>query len=324
MWNSFKQSIKKFTHKFIKTGFSLGKKLKNLFSGKVDSELLEEFEKILFEADLGADLALRLKEKLKDKIQKNPDLNSNEILAFLKTELLTIFEQTTFEQKPAENTHPDQTASSKTTTEITKNSPYVIMLVGTNGSGKTTTLAKLANHYKKQKKKLLIAAADTFRSAAVEQLAIWAKSLDCDIIKSRHGADPAAVVFDAMEAAKNRQTDIILIDTAGRLQNKTELMQELDKIKRILHKKQPGSPHETLLTIDATVGQNGLDQAELFNEFTPLTGIILTKFDGTAKGGIVVAIEEKLHIPIKWVGTGEKIDDLIAFDAKTYVEELLF
>ncbi len=307
MWHAFKKKFQKLTHKFIRAGFSLGKNLKNLFTKKIDETVLDEFEKILFEADLGADMSVELKEKLKKQIQANPALTSEEILAFLKKELLLLFPIN------SPNSLDHKTASS----------PYVIMLVGVNGSGKTTTLAKLAYHYQQEGKKVLIAAADTFRSAAVEQLTIWAQKIGCEIVKSHPNGDPGAVVFDAFEAAKKRKADILLIDTAGRLQNKTDLMQELSKIKRILAKKDVAAPHETLLTIDATVGQNGLDQAELFHQFTPLSGIILAKFDGTAKGGIIIAIQKKLQIPVLWVGNGEKLEDLIPFEANTYIEELL-
>lgn len=306
MWQPLKRTIQKFTHKFIKAGFSLGKNLKNLFSKKIDESILDDFEKTLFEADLGAKMAMSLKEKLKNKLSKKPDMTIEEVLSFLKQELIAIF--------------PKESLSFSKDLPQT---PYVVMLVGVNGSGKTTTLAKLANYYKKQGKKVLIAAADTFRSAAVEQLSVWAEKLGCEIIKSSHGADPAAVVFDAAEAAISRKADVLLIDTAGRLQNKTDLMHELGKIKRVLEKKISGSPHETLLTLDATVGQNGLDQAEIFHQFTPLSGIILSKFDGTAKGGIIISIQEKLKIPVLWIGNGEKLEDFVAFDAPKYIEELL-
>lgn len=316
MWQGFKKKVQNLTRKFIKVGFSLGKNLKNLFSKKIDESVLDEFEKILFEADLGAEMAVELKDKLKKQLRENPDLTSEEILSALKKELLLLFPSQTL---PAS----DPAISQAPPLEGKVATPYVIMLVGVNGSGKTTTLAKLANHYQNQGKKVLIAAADTFRAAAVEQLTAWSQKIGCEIVKSHSGADPAAVVFDAIDAAKKRGSDILLIDTAGRLQNKTDLMQELEKIKRILEKKQVGAPNETLLTIDATVGQNGLDQAEIFHKCTPLTGIVLAKFDGTAKGGIIIAIQKKLQIPVLWVGNGEKLEDLVAFDAKTYVEELL-
>ena len=202
-------------------------------------------------------------------------------------------------------------------------SPHVVLVVGINGSGKTTTLAKLAYYYHSLGKRVLVAAADTFRAAAVEQLETWARRIGVDIVKSQSNSDPSSVAFDAIAAAKARGIDVVLIDTAGRLQTKTDLMQELAKVRRICQKQLPDAPHETLLILDATVGQNALDQARIFHQFTPITGIILTKLDGSAKGGIAVAIRKELKIPILWVGLGEKEDDLVPFDPEHYVNALL-
>jgi fused signal recognition particle receptor len=196
-------------------------------------------------------------------------------------------------------------------------------MVGVNGGGKTTSLAKLAKHYQNLQKKVLLVAADTYRAAATEQLEKWAAKLHIDLIKSKQGSDPSAVVFDALSAAKARNIDVVLIDTAGRLQTKTDLMKELEKIRRICQKQVPHAPHETLLVVDATTGQNGLDQAKIFHQYTPIDGIILTKLDGSAKGGIVIAIQKELKIPILWVGLGEKEEDLVPFDAKEFVDALL-
>lgn len=201
--------------------------------------------------------------------------------------------------------------------------PHVILIVGVNGSGKTTSLIKLASYYSRKNQKVLIAAGDTFRAASVEQLQKWTDRIHVDLIKSQPNSDPSAVVFDALAAAKSRNADIVLIDTAGRLQTKTELMHELSKIRRICQKQIPGSPHETLLVLDATIGQNALDQVKIFHEFTPLTGIILTKMDGSAKGGIAIAIQHQLKIPIRWVGVGESADDLRIFDSSSFVDALL-
>jgi fused signal recognition particle receptor len=199
----------------------------------------------------------------------------------------------------------------------------VILFVGVNGSGKTTTLAKLAARYASQGKKVLVVAGDTFRAAAAEQLDIWAKKLHFDIVKSQANSDPSGVVFDALAAAKSRHIDLVLIDTAGRLQTKTDLMQELAKVRRICDKQISGAPHDTYLTLDATIGQNALDQVETFHKFTPLTGLILTKLDGTAKGGIAYTLQTRYKIPILYIGTGEKAEDLEEFNPKEYVEGLI-
>ena len=203
-----------------------------------------------------------------------------------------------------------------------KTDPYVFLIVGVNGSGKTTSIAKLAKHFQSEGKKVLLAAGDTFRAAAIEQLATWAERLQMDIIKSKPGSDPSAVAFDALTAAKARGFDVVFIDTAGRLQNKTDLMQELEKIRRVCSKVVPTAPHETLLVLDATTGQNAIDQAKVFHAVTPLNGIVLAKLDGSAKGGIILSIYQDLGIPVRWVGTGEKADDLEPFDPIAYADSL--
>lgn len=286
--------------------FKLFKKIKNAllsrFSGAPDDASFEHLEQIFYEADLGATTAAELVDKIRALYRKNPSINNDEILAFVKEELLKNFTPYTPKLHTA---------------------PHVILVVGVNGSGKTTSLAKLAAHYRAQNKKVLIAAGDTFRAAAVEQLETWAKRTGAEIIKSQPNSDPSAVAFDALAAALARNFDIVLIDTAGRLQTKTDLMQELAKVRRICQKQIPDAPHETLLVLDATVGQNAIDQAETFHKFTPITGIVLTKLDGTAKGGIAVAIQRQLKIPILWIGTGEGFADLQPFDPKAYVDSLL-
>ena len=304
MFKFFKSKLKGISTKFINLQFSIGSKIKALFSKDINESSLIELEKLLYEADLGVDTAVELVDKIKEEIKKIKDISSDEIINIIKKDLLNILKSTQEKDK-------------------TVYSPLVIMLVGVNGSGKTTSIAKLANLYKQEGKKVLIAAADTFRSAAVEQLTTWAEKLGVDIIKSKIGADAAAVAFDALLAAKARNVDVVLIDTAGRLQTKTSLMHELEKIKRICQKQIEKAPHKTYLTLDATTGQNAIDQAEIFNKFTPIDGIILSKLDGSAKGGIVVAIKKQLNIDVIWAGTGENLSDLNAFDPDVFVEELL-
>ena len=200
--------------------------------------------------------------------------------------------------------------------------PEVILVVGVNGVGKTTTIGKLAAYYRNQGKKVLLAAADTFRAAASEQLTVWAERTGSDIVKHSEGADPAAVAYDAVSAAKARDVDVVLIDTAGRLQTKVNLMSELSKISRVVKKIIPDAPHQTLLVLDATTGQNAISQAKKFSEVAPVTGVVLTKLDGTAKGGVVLSVHEELHVPVKWVGVGEAVEDLQPFNAREFAEAL--
>lgn len=297
MLNFFKKLISPFS----KIKSLLGQKIKTLFSQAPDESTFEHLEQLFYEADLGSSMAAELALKLRNQSRKNS--NPETLILFLQQELLKIFPPIT----PLNYTE----------------SPHVILMVGVNGSGKTTSLAKLASHFRKAHQSVLIAAGDTFRAAAVEQLETWAKKLDIPLIKSRPGSDPSAVAFDALAAAKARHTDIVLIDTAGRLQTKTDLMQELAKVRRVIQKQIPTAPHETLLVLDATVGQNAIDQARIFHQFTPITGIILTKLDGSSKGGIAVAIQKELKIPILWVGTGEGDQDLSPFQSEDYVNSLL-
>lgn len=280
----------------------LSKKIRTLFSGAPNEAAFDHLEQIFYEADLGAATSAELVEKIRCLYRKDPKITTDQILGFVKQDLLQ-----TFAALPA----------------VSAAAPHVILLVGVNGSGKTTTLAKLASHYARQKKKVLAAAGDTFRAAAVEQLETWAKRIGVDLIKSQSNSDPSGVAFDALAAAKARGADIVLIDTAGRLQTKTDLMHELSKVRRVCQKQIPNAPHETLLVLDATIGQNALDQAEIFHQFTPISGIVLTKLDGSAKGGIAVAIQKQLNIPIQWIGTGEGAEDLTPFDPIAYVDALL-
>lgn len=291
--------LKKIFSPFSKIKSLLGQKIVALFSRKIDEASYQALEQLLYEADLGPSLALELTEKLRVHMRKNPDPES--IIPFLKAELLPFFIQA-----PPVSLH----------------SPHVILIVGVNGSGKTTTIAKLASYYRNLGKSVLIAAGDTFRAAAVEQLETWAKRINADIVKSQPNSDPSAVAFDALAAAKARKTDIVLIDTAGRLQTKTDLMQELTKLKRTCQKQIGDAPHETLLVLDATIGQNALDQAKIFHQFTSITGIVLTKLDGSAKAGVAIPIQKELKIPILWVGLGEKEADLTPFNASDYLDAL--
>lgn len=296
----FKFIKRKITSIFSK--FSIGKKLKNLFSRKIDDSLFEDLEKLFYESDLGVRLSVDLTEKIKAILKKDPDLKIDEILNILKNELKK--EKVEFK-------------------DVEMKKPHVIMIVGVNGGGKTTSIAKLAHYYKKQNKKVLLIAADTFRAAAVDQLSNWAKKVDVDIIKSQIGADPSAVVFDGLKAALSRDIDIVLIDTAGRLHTKTDLMQELEKIKKVSSKVVENSPHETILIVDATTGQNAIDQARIFNSYTPITSIFLTKLDGSAKGGIVLSIQKQINASVKWIGTGEKMEDISKFSFDIFIDDLL-
>ncbi len=302
----FKSSYSKFKSALARARSLFGDKIKSLFQGKIDENTLEQLEQLLYEADFGVQTAMELTNKIRELHLANPSFKTTDYITALRTHLLSLLGQ-----------YPAGLI------EVPANQlPMIILIVGVNGNGKTTSVAKLANLLTQSDKKVLVAAADTFRAAAIEQLETWAHRLNIDIVKGAPKSDPAAVAFDAVQAAKARKCDVILIDTAGRLHTKTPLMQELEKIKRSCHKASSYGTHETLLVLDATTGQNAIDQAKHFHRYTPLTGIILTKLDGTAKGGIVVAIQRELGIPIKFIGTGEQIDDLQPFDAQTFVSNL--
>ena len=270
--------------------------------GKVDEELFEELEETLIMADVGAVTAGRICEQLRKKVKENAVTDVNAVRGLLKeiiAEMLSGNEELDLSTQPT-----------------------VILVIGVNGVGKTTTIGKMANNLKNEGKKVVLAAADTFRAAAIEQLQIWADRADVELIKHGEGADPAAVVFDAISAGKARKADVIICDTAGRLHNKKNLMDELAKISRIIDREAPGCARETLLVLDATTGQNALNQAKQFKEAAGLTGIVLTKLDGTARGGVIIGIKEELNIPIKYIGVGEQIDDLRPFNATEFVDAL--
>lgn len=295
--------FKKVKEALVKTRSFFAAKIRALFSEPINEETFSRLEQILYEADLGSRCASDFAEHLRAFLKKHPDAKPEEMIGAMQKRALEILRM------------PPKV-------EPSKGQPLVILIVGVNGSGKTTSIAKLAKLFQKEGKKPLLVAADTFRAAAIDQLAIWAERLKIDIVKSKPGSDASAVVFDGLTAAKARGADVVLIDTAGRLQNKTALMQELEKIKRVCTKVIPDSPHEVILVLDATIGQNAIDQAKVFNQFTPLTGILLAKLDGSAKGGIVLSIYEEMGIPIRWIGTGEAPDDLVSFDAEEYVKGL--
>lgn len=297
MFSYFKEKLGR---ALAKTRTFLDNKLRLFFTTPIDPERLEELEKLLYEADLGATLAQELTQLIRNQWQQTPHMTSEELLTSLKKELL--------------HAPPPLTPLSC--------SPQVILIVGVNGNGKTTTAAKLAHRYLLEGKKPLLVAADTFRAAAVEQLTQWAQRLNIDIVKGQQGSDPAAVTFDGIRAGIARQADSILIDTAGRLHTKTPLMHELQKIDRVCDKALPGAPHAIYLVLDATIGQNALLQAETFAQHIPLTGLIITKLDGSAKGGMALAIQRQLRLPIVYIGLGEGLEDLVPFDQKAFVDAL--
>ncbi len=286
-----------------KTGF-IGNLEKLFGSGALSEEFYDELEETLIAGDVGLQTSLKLVGQLKEEVGRLKLKESSEVRNLLLQMLI------------------DLVYSGEAAVEITEQ-PHVILLVGVNGSGKTTSAAKLANLFCKQGKKVLLVAGDTFRAAAVEQLEIWSERAGVDLIKQQSGSDPSALFFDAINAAQARSVDIVIGDTAGRLHNKYNLMEELNKIYRVIGRNMAGAPHEVLLVIDATTGQNAVNQARSFNETLPLTGLILAKLDGTARGGIVIGIQDALKIPVRYVGTGEKIEDLIPFNAADFVHALL-
>src|SRR5690606_26332689 len=289
-------------------------KTRNSFTGKVndlvaryrkvDEDFFEELEEILIQADVGFETVLELVEELKTEVKRRNIKDPNDVQAVISEKLVDIY------QSGDDSTNK---------LNLVEDGLTVILFVGVNGVGKTTTIGKLAHKFKQEGKKVLLAAGDTFRAGAIEQLEVWGERVGVDVIKQVEGSDPAAVMFDALQAAKSRNADILLCDTAGRLQNKVNLMKELEKVKRVIEREVPGAPHEVLIVLDATTGQNALIQAKTFKESTNVTGIVLSKLDGSAKGGIVLAIRNELKIPVKFVGLGEKVDDLQEFDAEKYV-----
>ncbi len=270
---------------------------------KIDEELMEEIEEILIQADVGVETTLRLMDSVRETVKEQGLGDSSELEAVIKTEIINLLG----EDEPL---------------QITGEPPYTILVLGVNGAGKTTTIGKLASRYKASGKKVLVAAGDTFRAAAEDQLAIWCERADAELIRGGEKADPASVVYDAVHAATHREADVLIVDTAGRLHTKKPLMDELSKIGRVMEQAHAAAPHEVLLVIDGTVGQNALMQAKIFNEAVPITGVAVTKLDGTAKGGIVIAVKAELGAPVKLIGIGEKLDDLRDFSGEDFVEAL--
>ncbi|PLR71373.1 signal recognition particle-docking protein FtsY [Bacillus sp. UMB0728] len=271
---------------------------------KVDEDFFEELEEILIQADVGFDTVMELVEELRMEVKRKNIQDPQGVQSIISEKLVEIYEGS---------------GEASFALNIQEGDLTVILFVGVNGVGKTTSIGKLAHKFKSEGKKVLMAAGDTFRAGAIEQLEVWGDRVGVEVIKQAEGSDPAAVMFDAVRAAKSRNADILLCDTAGRLQNKVNLMKELEKVKRVIEREIPGAPHEVLLALDATTGQNAMIQAKTFKEATDVSGIVLTKLDGTAKGGIVLAIRKELDIPVKFVGLGEKMDDLQEFDAERYV-----
>lgn len=307
---------------WIKSGFSalqkalsstrkrIGERISKLLGRSIDESLLEELEEILYEADLGVSITQDLVGKIRLYMKSHREATGQEILSVIEQGLCD------------ELSHLNHSL-----TFSSQDGPTVYLIVGTNGNGKTTSCAKLALFMQKQLgKKVLFGACDTFRAAAQEQLTVWAERLQIDIVKGRENGDPAAVAFDACQAAKARGCDVVILDTAGRLENKQNLMKELEKIKKSCSKAlgETGAPHETLLVLDATVGHNGIEQAKSFNSVVPLTGLILTKLDGSAKGGSVIAIQKQMKLPVKCIGIGEKAEDMMLFEPKEFVRAMLF
>ncbi len=288
-----------------KTRDAISQQVNNVFKAfvKVDEELFENLEEALIMADLGVETSTFIIEELRDRVKTKRIEDGNEVKEELKNVISEIL------------------CSVDTSMHI-ETSPSVVLVIGVNGVGKTTSIGKLATYYKSRGKKVLLAAADTFRAAAIDQLDVWAERAGCDIVKHKENSDPAAVVFDACNAAKARGADLLICDTAGRLHNKKNLMAELEKIGRVIDRELPGADKEILLVLDATTGQNAVSQAQLFGEVAKISGIILTKLDGTAKGGIVVAISKEQEIPVKFVGVGEQVDDLQVFDAPSFAKAL--
>ena len=289
-----------------KTRKTFGQRLNELFANfrSVDEDFFEELEETLIGADVGFDTSLKITEALRQEVKlrnvKKPAQVQNTIIE----KMVDLYEEAGINENNAINLQP--------------NGLTVILFVGVNGVGKTTSIGKLAHQYKLEGKKVLMAAADTFRAGAIDQLVVWGERAGVEVVRGNAGGDPAAVVFDAVERAKTEQADVLLVDTAGRLQNKVNLMKELEKIKRVIQREIPDAPHEVLLVVDATTGQNAMTQAKQFKETTDVTGLVLTKLDGTAKGGIVIAIRNELHLPVKLVGLGEGINDLEPFNANDF------
>ena len=289
-----------------KTHQGMASKIDELISGqkKIDDRLLEELEEILITSDIGVKTTRELLDKVTEKVKRKELEDADHLKKALQEEMFLILRQ---QEKPLD---PSMAR------------PFVIMVIGVNGTGKTTTISKMAQKFKGQGKSVLLVAGDTFRAAAIEQLEIWGRRVGCEVIRHQSGSDPSAVVFDALKAGKARGSDIIIVDTAGRLHTKVNLMEELKKVKRVMAREIPNSPHEILLVLDATTGQNAISQTKMLNQELGVSGIALTKLDGTAKGGILIGISDELKIPIRYIGIGEKAEDLREFSARDFVDAI--
>lgn len=293
-----------------KTKQSFFSRVGKAIAGKttVDEEVLDNLEEALVSADVGVDTTIQIISRIEKRVARDKYLNAAELHAILRDEIELLLQETGAD--PARNF------------ELPAKRPYVILVVGVNGAGKTTTIGKLAHNFKKAGYSVLLGAADTFRAAATDQLVVWSERAGVPIIKQGMGADPASVAFDTVQSGISRNTDVIIIDTAGRLHNKAHLMEELSKIKRVMKKLIPDAPHEVLLVLDGSTGQNALEQARHFTAATNVTSLAITKLDGTAKGGVVLAIANQFRIPVKYIGVGEKINDLLLFDSHEFVDSL--
>ena len=298
--------FKRLKEGLLKTHQGMVSKIDQLVSikRKIDDRLLEELEEILITSDMGVKTTRQLLDKVTEKVRRKELEDADHLKKTLQEEMFLILRE------------------QERSLDLSAAKPFIIMVIGVNGTGKTTTISKMAQKFKGQGKSVLLVAGDTFRAAAIEQLEIWGQRVGCEVIKHQSGSDPSAVVFDALKAGKARGSDVILVDTAGRLHTKVNLMEELKKIKRVMTREFPQSPHEVLLVLDATTGQNAISQAKMFNKEVGVTGIALTKLDGTAKGGILVSISDELKIPIRYIGIGEKADDLREFSARDFVDAL--
>lgn len=298
-FNRLKESLSKTRHSFIE-------KIDQVVTGRkgIDEDLYEELEEVLIQADVGVNTAMMLVERVRKGVKARNIQEASRLKDIFQEEL---------EYLMGEKTTP---------IKLSEDGPTVIMVVGVNGVGKTTTIGKMAHNYKEQGQRVMLAAGDTFRAAAIDQLEIWAERVGVELIKHQEGSDPGAVAYDAVHAARSRKVDILLIDTAGRLHNKSNLMEELRKVHKIIARELPGAPHEVLLVLDATTGQNALSQVKIFSEAVNVTGIALTKLDGTAKGGVVTSIVTEMAIPVKLIGIGERMDDLRPFNPKDFIDAL--
>ena len=309
--------LDKFKEAVVSTRESLSERLESVIGAKreIDAAVLDRLEEALISADIGVQTSLAIIEKARQQAQRKQLNDIDELKRLIKEELGSILDS-------AERNRRGGTVASETEVSL-EIKPYVVMIVGVNGVGKTTTIGKLAHRIKSEGNNVMVCAADTFRAAANDQLAIWAERSGVPLIQQKPGTDPSAVLFDSISAARSRDVDVLIVDTAGRLHTKTNLMQELEKMRRVAGREVDGAPHEVLLVIDAVTGQNGLEQARQFTKAVPVTGLVLTKLDGTAKGGIVVAIAKELGIPIRYVGVGEQMNDLVEFSPQAYVNGLL-